>query len=164
MSGHLSEGLVQTNNIGRHIMTHYWIKVVVNIKALENSWACVQPLPRKKPLIIIPCILPCLKSHKERKKIKYFYLPTMMAVDLYSGLKGQRLRPSSITISPTSSLSSVNVDVFWRRDTKSKISLRHRPIKVYLKQRVSKIKRVTSSSFCITIPVVPLTSLTLNIL
>lgn len=46
-----------------------------------------------------------------------FYVPTMMAVDLYSGLKGQRLRPSSITTSPTSSLSSVNVDVFWKRET-----------------------------------------------
>ena len=55
----------------------------------------------------------------KNKCIKVLYIPTMMAVDLYSGLKGQRLRPSSITTSPTSSLSSVNVDVFWKWDTNS---------------------------------------------
>lgn len=52
---------------------------------------------------------------KKERKVLYVSIPTMMAVDLDSGLKGQRLRPSSITTSPTSSLSSANVDVFWRQ-------------------------------------------------
>lgn len=45
----------------------------------------------------------------------------MMAVDLYSGLKGHLLRPSSITTSPTSSLSSVNVDAFWTQTQTEKV-------------------------------------------
>jgi hypothetical protein len=38
----------------------------------------------------------------------------MMAVDLYSGLKGQRPRPSSVTISPVWLLTRVKSAVFWR--------------------------------------------------
>lgn len=41
-----------------------------------------------------------------------------MAVDLYSGLKGHRLRPSSVTISPISLRTREKSDVFWReKDT-----------------------------------------------
>lgn len=68
-----------------------------------------ESLPRRKMVIIMPL------KEKEEKRAVYDYAPTMMAVDLYSGLKGQRLRPSSIMTSPSSSLSSVNVDVFWRQ-------------------------------------------------
>lgn len=38
-----------------------------------------------------------------------------MAVDLYSGLKGHRLLPSSVTISPISLRTREKSDVFWRR-------------------------------------------------
>lgn len=50
-------------------------------------------------------------------------LPAMMAVDLYSGLKGQRLRPSSVTISPVSLLTRVKSAVFWRKHTHTTCSV-----------------------------------------
>lgn len=39
-------------------------------------------------------------------------LPAMMAVDLYSGLNGQRLRPSSVKISPASFLAKEKSEAF----------------------------------------------------
>lgn len=47
-----------------------------------------------------------------------------MAVDLYSGLKGQRLRPSSVTISPVSLLTREKSAVFWRTQTHIKWKIR----------------------------------------
>lgn len=41
-------------------------------------------------------------------------LPAIIAVDLYSGLKGHRLRPSSVTTSPVSLLTREKLAVFWR--------------------------------------------------
>lgn len=51
-------------------------------------------------------------------------LPAMMAVDLYSGLKGQRPRPSSVTISPVWLLTRVKSAVFWRGRTERERDLR----------------------------------------
>lgn len=44
-------------------------------------------------------------------------LPAIIAVDLYSGLKGHRLRPSSVTTSPVSLLTREKSAVFWRTRT-----------------------------------------------
>lgn len=88
-------------------MTHYWSADVVNIKVASEAAEPVFRVPSQKE-----------EDHNntfKRSGVLYDYAPTMMAVDLYSGLKGQRLRPSSITASPSSSLSSANVDVFWRQ-------------------------------------------------
>lgn len=70
----------------------------------------------------------------------------MMAVDLYSGLKGQRLRPSSITTSPSSSLSSVNVDVFWRQTQTANVpQAQSSEILLTVKSEVSNLKFILST-------------------
>lgn len=46
-------------------------------------------------------------------------LPAMMAVDLYSGLKGQRPRPSSVIISSASLLAREKSAVFWGTHTQN---------------------------------------------
>ncbi len=47
------------------------------------------------------------------------YSPTVIAVDLYSGLNGQRPRPSSITCSPFSSLSREKLEMFYKISRKT---------------------------------------------
>lgn len=58
-------------------------------------------------------------------------LPAIIAVDLYSGLKGQRLRPSSVTTSPLSLLTREKLSVFWGTHTSNIHLLRWETVLTY---------------------------------